>query len=84
MKQVKITVVDQHGNLLGQPDWYPCLDELTITVFLPDTQRSPTLRGADSQALELLRRFYQAWQAREDDEIIDGFVLEMGAVLESA
>lgn len=40
-------------------------------------------RVPDSASLELLRRFYQAWQAREDDDVIDALVLQMGAVLET-
>lgn len=49
-----------------------------------DTQRSRTPRAADQAAIELLRRFYDAWQAREDDEVIDALVLEMSAVLKTA
>ena len=58
-----------------------CADEL---LELLDTQRSLTPRAADQAAIELLRRFYDAWQAREDDEVIDALVLEMSAVLKTA
>jgi hypothetical protein len=82
MKYMRIEVKDQHGKQLVFPDYYPCQKELTIVVTLPESDAEQR-RVPDSASLELLRRFYQAWQGREDDNVIDALIMEMGAVLET-
>lgn len=42
------------------------------------------LRAADRSAIEMLRRFYDAWQSRADDRTIDELLVEMGAFLKTA
>jgi hypothetical protein len=77
----KIAVVT---DVLGNGEYAIKTKEGGIYWARENDIRLPTKRAADHPAIELLHRFYDAWQSRADDEIIDALVLEMGAVLKTA
>ena len=41
-------------------------------------------RARGSSAFEILRRFHEAWENREDDGVIDALMVEMGEFLRPA
>lgn len=57
-----------------------CADELLDLL----DRAAQLQRAHGSSALEILRRFHEAWENRQDDGVIDALMVEIGEFLRTA